>query len=135
MLIALMLTLPLPITTSILGELDWGPVLGGYIAAIFLAAAYSAIGLWASSQTENQIVSLIISIAIMCLFYAFGSVMITGLFVYDLAEWLRLLGTGSRFDSITRGVLDLRDIFYLHKCCGYIFIINTEETGIAAMGW
>ena len=111
-MVALMLTLPLPITTAYLGELDWGPVLGGYLAAIFLAAAYTAIGMWASSQSENQIVSLIVSVVIMSVLYALGSPTVTNLFSYDLADWLRSFSTGSRFDSITRGVLDMRDVIY-----------------------
>ena len=111
-LVALVLTVPLPITASILGDLDWGPVIGGYIAAVFLAAAYSAIGLWASSQTENQIVSLIVSIVVAGALFALGSTTVTNIFTYEIAEWLRAFGTGSRFESITRGVLDLRDIFY-----------------------
>ncbi len=63
-LIALALTLALPITVSFLGPLDWGPVIGGYAAAIALAAAYVAIGLWVSCRTDNQIVSLILTVLI-----------------------------------------------------------------------
>ena len=57
--IGLFLTISLPITVSYLGEVDWGPVWGGYIAALFLAASYIALGLFISAQTENQILSLI----------------------------------------------------------------------------
>ena len=110
--VALLLTSPLPLTVSYLGELDWGPVMGGYIAALFLAAAYVAIGIWASSQTENQIVSLILSIALTGAMYVLGSATVTNLLPYEVGEWLRDFGSGSRFESITRGVLDLRDIFY-----------------------
>ncbi|HMA30536.1 MAG TPA: ABC transporter permease subunit, partial [Casimicrobiaceae bacterium] len=46
--VALALTLPLPVTVSFLGPLDWGPVAGGYVAALFLAAAYVAIGVYMS---------------------------------------------------------------------------------------
>ena len=56
--LALTLTLFLPITVTLLGNLDWGPVLGGYLAALLMAAAYTAIGLFVSSRTDNQIVSL-----------------------------------------------------------------------------
>ncbi len=59
--IALALTLPLPLTVALLGPLDWGPVVGGYVAALALASAYVAIGLWVSSRTDNQIVSLILT--------------------------------------------------------------------------
>lgn len=110
--LALILTVPLPFTVNYLGELDWGPVIGGYVAALFLAAAYIAIGLWASSQTENQIVSLILSIVVTGVLYVIGSTALSNLVPYELGEWLRAFGSGSRFESITRGVLDLRDIFY-----------------------
>src|SRR3546814_7772985 len=58
--IALALTLPLPLTVAQLGPLDWGPVAGGYLATLCLAAAYIAIGLSVSARTDNQIVSLIV---------------------------------------------------------------------------
>ena len=63
--LALALTLPLPITVSLLGPLDWGPVIGGYIATLCLAAAYVAIGLFVSARTDNQLVSLIVT-ALIC---------------------------------------------------------------------
>ena len=47
--IGLCLTLPLPMTVSLIGHLDWGPVFGGYLACLFLAAAYLAIGLYVSA--------------------------------------------------------------------------------------
>ena len=110
--IALLLTFSLPITVNSLGDLDWGPVIGGYVAAIFLASAYIAIGLWASARTDNQIVSLILTVLIAGALYAIGSQTVTSFFDYETAEILRALGSGSRFESITRGVLDLRDILY-----------------------
>jgi ABC-2 type transport system permease protein len=58
--LALGLTLSLPITVSMLGNLDWGPVIGGYLAALLLAAAFSALGMFISSRTSNEIVALIL---------------------------------------------------------------------------
>ena len=52
-LVALALTLSLPLTVDQLGELDWGPVIGGYIGASLLAAAYLSIGLCVSARTDN----------------------------------------------------------------------------------
>ena len=71
--LALALTLFLPITVSVLGDLDWGPVVGGYLAALLMASAYAAIGLFISSRTDNKIVSLIVTVALGGLFYAVGS--------------------------------------------------------------
>jgi ABC-2 type transport system permease protein len=122
--IALALTLPLPITVASIGDLDWGPVVGGYAAAIALAAAYVAIGLWVSSCTENQIVSLILTVAISGGLYVLGSDSLTALAGYRGAEWLRALGAGSRFASITRGVLDLRDLYYYVSLCLVFLALN-----------
>lgn len=112
LVIALLITLPLPVTVSFLGELDWGPVWSGYLATFFLGAAYLAIGLFVSSRSSNQIVSMILAVAVCGVFYLAGSSAITTFTGNTTGEWLRLLGTGSRFDSITRGVIDLRDIYY-----------------------
>jgi len=110
--LALALTLFIPITVSILGPLDWGPVVGGYLAALLLASAYAAIGLFVSSRTDNQIVALIITVLLAGLFYVVGTNGVTGLTGDTLAEILRAIGTGSRFESIERGVIDLRDLVY-----------------------
>lgn len=122
--VALLLTLPLPITVSFLGNLDWGPVFGGYVATMFLAAAYAAIGLFISSRSENQIVSLILTSVVCGLFYLLGSNALTDLFGNRAAEILKLLGSGSRFESITRGVLDLRDIYYYLSLVGLFLTLN-----------
>ncbi len=122
--VALALTLPLTITVSLLGPLDWGPVIGGYVATLFLAAAYVAIGLYMSVRTDNPIVALILTAAVCGVFYLVGSNLMTNLFGHDVAGVLRLLGTGSRFESITRGVLDLRDLYYYVSIVGVFLVLN-----------
>ena len=82
--LALLLTLPLPVTVALLGPLDWGPVIGGYVATLFLAAAYVAIGLYMSARTDNPIVALILTVLVCGLFYLVGSPTLTGLFGYQL---------------------------------------------------
>ena len=71
--LALALTLGIPITVSMMGELDWGPVIGSYIGALLLAGAYLAIGLYISSLTENQIVALIFTCVAGGALYAVGT--------------------------------------------------------------
>ena len=109
---ALGLTLFLPITVASLGNLDWGPVIGGYLAALLLASTYIAIGLFISSRTSNQLVALIGTAAVCGLFQAVGSPVVTDLLGATAGDILRLFGTGSRFESIERGVIDLRDLMY-----------------------
>ena len=122
--VALLLTLPLPVTVALLGPLDWGPVIGGYVAALFLAAAYVAIGLYMSARTDNPIVALILTLVVCGLFYLLGSTTLTTLFGHQIGGVLALLGSGSRFDSITRGVLDLRDLYYYVSIVGVFLALN-----------
>jgi ABC-2 type transport system permease protein len=122
--LALALTLPLPVTVSLLGPLDWGPVVGGYIATLFLAAAYVAIGLYMSGRTDNPIVALILTAVVSGLFYLIGSNTLTTLFGHEIGGLLALFGTGTRFESITRGVLDLRDLYYYLSIVGVFLTLN-----------
>jgi ABC-2 type transport system permease protein len=122
--IALLLTLPLPVTISLLGPLDWGPVLGAYLATLLLAGAYIAIGLFVSARTDNPIVSLIGTTLLCGLFYLLGSNALTGLFGHAGGEILKLLGSGSRFESITRGVIDLRDLYFYLSIIGVFLALN-----------
>lgn len=103
-------TLAYPVFISFLGQLDWGPVAGGYIGAIFLGASFSAIGLFVSSLTRNQIIAFIGCMAICfiltlidkMLFFLPASLL--GVFEY--------LGADFHFENIAKGVLDSRDILY-----------------------
>ena len=122
---ALALTFPLPITVGWIGNLDWGPVIGGYLAALLLAAAYAAIGLFISSRTDNQIVSLIVTVLLGGFFYLLGAAGVTDFVGGTLGNLLRSLGTGSRFESIERGVIDLRDLIYYLSLTGIFLTLNT----------
>jgi ABC-2 type transport system permease protein len=122
--VALLLTLPLPATVALLGPLDWGPVLGAYLATMLLAAAYIAIGLFVSARTDNPIVSLIGTTLLCGVFYLLGSNALTGLVGHAAGEILELLGSGSRFDAITRGVIDLRDLYFYLSIVGVFLTLN-----------
>ncbi len=125
--IALFLTLPLPFTVALIGPLDWGPVIGAYLATLLLAAAYLAIGLFVSARTDNPMVALIGTTLIAAVFYLIGSPALTSLAGHGGGELLRLLGSGSRFESITRGVIDLRDLYYYLSLVG-AFLLLTVDT-------
>ena len=124
LVLALLATLPLPLTVAALAELDWGPVVAGYLASLLLGAAYLSLGLCVSAKTSNAIVSLIVTVALASLLYLLGSPVLTAFFTDDTAQTLRLLGTGSRFESITRGVIDLRDLFYYLSLTAAFLAIN-----------
>ena len=122
--LALLFTLPIPFAVWLYGPLDWGPVNGGYLAALLLASTYLAIGLCVSARTDNQVVALLITVLVGGVLYLIGTDGVTDLFSASTAEMLRSLGTGSRFESIERGVLDLRDFVYYGSLTTFFLVLN-----------
>ncbi|MCZ6658986.1 MAG: Gldg family protein [Gammaproteobacteria bacterium] len=131
--IALLLTLPLPASVAFIANLDWGPVWAGYVAALLLGGAYIAIGLFVSARTDSQIVSLIGASFACGLFYLAGSPLLTDLVSGGIADVLRGIGSGSRFESITRGVLDVRDLYY-YVSLGVVFL-TLNVYGLEVQRW
>jgi len=122
--VALLLTLPIPLTVSWLGNLDWGPVFGGYLAALLLASAYATIGLFVSSRTDNQIVALILTVLVGGILYLIGARPVADFFGNTTAEILRSFASGSRFESIQRGVIDIRDLAYYISLTVFFLALN-----------
>ena len=111
----LMPTVAYPITVSFLGQLDWGPVVGGYMGAVLLGGAFSAIGLFASSLTRNQIIAFIVGMAI-----CFGLTLIDKMLFFlpqSLLGILGYLGADFHFQNISKGIVDSRDILYFFSAC------------------
>ena len=108
-------TVAYPIAVSFLGQLDWGPVFGGYIGAVLLGAAFSAIGLFASSLTRNQIIAFIAGMAI-----CFALTLLDKMLFFlprSLLEILQYLGADFHFQNISKGIVDSRDIIYFFSVC------------------
>ncbi len=103
-------TLVYAISVASLGSLDWGPVLGGYLGAIFLASIFSAIGTFASSLSKNQIVAFFIAFGISIVLVTIHRLLI--LLPAPLVPFLEFISAGYHFDSIARGIIDSRDIIY-----------------------
>jgi ABC-2 type transport system permease protein len=104
--------LPYPLTLDAYAELDWGPVMGGYIGAVLMAGAYLAVGLFCSSVTRDQIIALLLSVLLLAILYMIGLPFLL-LFAPDwLARPMVTLSLSNAFNSISKGVLDSRDILY-----------------------
>lgn len=114
-IIALLPTLLYVFTISKLGviegNLDIGSILGSYFGLLFLVAAYTSIGVFSSTISENQIVAFIIAVFI-CFFFYFGFEGLSNYKIFGDAVYLEKLGMESHFKSMSRGVLDTRDLFY-----------------------
>ena len=121
--LALLLTFPIILTTSYLGEPDYGPIACGYIGSIFLAGGYLAVSSMTSALTRNQVISFILSVVI-CLFLVLaGYPPVTDMLVNWAPGWLVDTVTSfsvmTHFFSFQRGVLDARDIVFFLSLIGF----------------
>jgi len=92
------------------GNIDMGSTMGSYFGLLFLVAAYAAIGVFTSTLSENQIVAFILSVFLcFVLYFAFDGL---STYVPSLENFIAALGMSSHFKSMSRGVLDTRDILY-----------------------
>lgn len=109
--IALAFTLPYAITIYNIGNLDVGQVICGYIGLLLMSGAYISIGLYASSVTNNQIVAFLSALFIGLFFHLIFDVL-SGNFTGLVGQVLSTLSLSNHFESISRGVMDTRDIIY-----------------------
>jgi len=94
------------------GNLDWGATIGSYIGLVFLSGIYVSIGVFASSLTENQIVSFILAL-FFCFFCFSGFEQIATLLSHTGLELsIDKLGISYHYNAISRGVIDTRDVLY-----------------------
>ena len=92
------------------GNIDMGSTIGSYFGLLFLIAAYSAIGIFTSTLSDNQIVAFIIAV-FLCFFFYFGFEGLAAV-VPNVSSIIASLGMQDHFKSMSRGVLDTRDILY-----------------------
>lgn len=92
------------------GNVDMGSTLGSYFGLLFLIAGYTAIGVFTSTLSDNQIVAFIMSVFLCFIFY-FGFEGLSG-FAGGMSNFIASLGMDYHFKSMSRGVLDTRDIIY-----------------------
>ncbi|MDO8592184.1 MAG: ABC transporter permease subunit [bacterium] len=110
--LGLLLSITLPVSVAWLGNLDSGPVIGGYLGALFLGGSYLALGLFISSLTKNQIIAFVLGL-VAC----FAALIIGADFVLAgapamFAPLMQFLSLGGHFNNIARGVIDTKDIIY-----------------------
>lgn len=131
--VALACSATIPISLAILGQPDFGVIIGSYVGALLLGAAYLAIGLFFSSLAENQVVAFIISLAVIFCLLLTGLAPLylnqLGTFVH-ICEYISLL---SHFNNITRGVIDSRDVIYYFSVIALFLWLNVKN--IEARKW
>lgn len=111
------------ITIMVLGKVDLGPIVSGYLGLLLMGGVYIAIGLLASSLTENQIVAFILSFLIVFVFFILDKVL---MYVPDaLASTLEFLSMDYHFSNIARGVIDTRNLIYFGSLLGFSLFLAT----------
>ncbi|MDO6518214.1 gliding motility-associated ABC transporter permease subunit GldF [Zobellia uliginosa] len=130
-IIALIPTLLYAYTISQLGttegNIDTGLVIGSYFGTLFLMACYTAVGLFASTLSENQIVAFITGL-VLCfiLYYGFDG-LATVMDASETVVFVQKLGMKHHFESIARGVLDTRDLVYFVSLTAFFLFLTVEK--------
>jgi ABC-2 type transport system permease protein len=94
------------------GNIDSAAVAGSYIGLVFLAAIFTAIGIFASAITDNQIVSFIVAVFGCFLIYAGFDYLATVDVWGDMAYYISYLGISFHYEALSKGLIDSRDILY-----------------------
>ncbi len=117
-------TAGLPITVSSVGDLDWGPVWGGYLGAFLFGAALLALSLWVSALTRHQIVALIVSFVIGMAFIVMN---VLAEHAGTAGEVMLELSLASHYQALGRGVVDMRDVYYFISFALFFLWVNTQS--------
>ncbi len=124
--VALALTFPLWVTVNVLGEPDNGVILSSYVGSLLMAGAFLAIGSCVSALTRNQVIAFIVAATICFLFTMSGLEMVLNVFrawaPHVLVDTVASLSFLSHFDSVTKGLIDLRDlVFFVSMIAFWLF--------------
>ncbi|GIX10917.1 ABC transporter permease subunit [Elioraea sp.] len=136
--IALALTFPMVITVNVLGTPDNGVILAGYAGALLIAGCYLSIGAALSATTRNQVIAFVLATAVCFAFTVFGSPLVAGFVaevipasVLDAAQRVSLIG---RYESITRGVIAVRDLVFFATFIGFWLYANAVIVDLRKAG-
>jgi len=115
------------------GNLDSGAIMGSYLGLVFLSACYVSIGLFSSSVTDSQIVSFILSMFLCFLFYSAFEQLSKFNMSGKLGYWLEWMGIDYHYRSISRGVVDTRDVIYFLSFIA--FFLGLTKTVFGSRKW
>lgn len=129
--VSLGLTLVFAITVKLLGPLDRGPVIGGYLGLLLMGGAYVAIGVMTSAFTRNSIVAFIAAFGISFGLYVLGR--LTQFVPQSLQPVVSYLSIDGHFENIGRGVIDTRDVIYYVSVMAVCLLLAT--TSLESRKW
>jgi ABC-2 type transport system permease protein len=125
---ALLLTFPIWISVNYLGDPDNGVILAGYIGSLLMAGGFLAIGACISAANRNQVIAFIITVAVCFAFMVSGFPLVLDLFSgwapQPLVDAIASLSFLTHFSTISKGVIDLRDVVYFAAMIGFWLLAN-----------
>jgi len=120
-LVMLGATLVYPLMMATFGTLPWGPVLSGYLGLILLGASFIALGIFASSLTENQIVAAVLAFGVLLFFWVIGWA--ANFVPPKVGNVLTQISLLQHFDNFAKGIIDTKDIvYYLTLILFFLFL-------------
>ena len=129
-LISLLPTLLYVITIhslSATGDIDSGGITGSYTGLFFLASVFAAISIWCSSLTSNAVIAFLLSaFACLILYFGFSAISKLPVFTGNADYYIEMLGIDFHYQSISRGVVDTRDIIYFFSII-FLFLFATQK--------
>lgn len=120
-------------TIAYLGNIDTGATWGSYIGLMFIGAVYLSIGMFASALTDNQIIAFILSLFLCFFFYQLLDLLRLISFLQPFDAFFEAVGIQSHYTSISKGVIDTRDVVYFLSFIG-VFLVMTK-TVIQSRKW
>lgn len=124
--VTLLLSMTIPISLALIGDVDFGPVIGGYLGAILLGGSYLALGMFISSLTKNQIIAFILGLLACFIAFIVGADFVIEQAPSFLVSTMRFLGLGSHFSNISKGIIDSKDIIYYLSFIYIFLFINAK---------
>jgi len=115
------------------GNLDMGGMWGSYIGLLFLGSTFVAIGIFASSVSDNQIVSFIIAVFFCAFFYIGFELFYTFIISGKIGLAIQSIGINTHYSSISRGVIDTRDLIYFISIS--VFFILLTKISLESRKW
>jgi ABC-2 type transport system permease protein len=126
--VALALTFPIWITVNYLGDPDNGAIMAAYIGSLFMAGGFLAIGACLSAVTRNQVIAFIITIVVCFVFLVAGLPLVLDAFrgwvAQPIVDAIASLSFLTHFRSISKGVIELRDVVYFALVIGVWLVAN-----------
>ena len=106
------------------GNLDLGGIMGSYLGLVFLGAIFVAIGIFCSSLTDKQIIAFILSVVLSTFMYIGFEFVARIPIISEIDLLIRSLGINHHYSSISRGVIDTRDVIYYLSAIGFFLLLT-----------